>query len=280
MFIKIEVREPSPRCRFPRMESFVYFSESHRDSTIALRVEILSRSGADWMGPIMCLDTFPRSQLWFWLDFQLFFSSVPISRQSPPRFSVLPVDLEQTELVECGVLTKFQIWCVGPKIHLFLPGVHIFRESPPNFKLAECGVLIKKVENSYPDFQLPVSGNRQQIQGAQSCVLTNSKMYVFASDPRFHFLFRMYQNSPLCFSVYLLNREQIEWVPGHCQSWFSTNSRAKFVFLTTILVFFPSVPIFSVHSPCLFDISSNPYFGLKSGQDISAPLSRYPDALT
>ena len=34
-------RGPSPRCRFPRKESFVYFSESHRDSTIALRVEIL-----------------------------------------------------------------------------------------------------------------------------------------------------------------------------------------------------------------------------------------------
>ena len=41
MSIKMQIRGPSPRCLFPRMESFVYFSESHRDSTIALRVEIL-----------------------------------------------------------------------------------------------------------------------------------------------------------------------------------------------------------------------------------------------
>ena len=40
MTIKIEIRGPSPRCLFHRKESFVYFSESHRDSTIALRVEI------------------------------------------------------------------------------------------------------------------------------------------------------------------------------------------------------------------------------------------------
>ena len=39
--IKIEIRGPSPRCLFPRKASFAYFSESHRDSTIALRVEIL-----------------------------------------------------------------------------------------------------------------------------------------------------------------------------------------------------------------------------------------------
>ena len=44
MSIKIEIRGPSlaPRCLYPRKESFVYFSKSHRDSTIALRVEILS----------------------------------------------------------------------------------------------------------------------------------------------------------------------------------------------------------------------------------------------
>ena len=40
MSIKTEIRGPSPRCLFPRKELFVYFSESHRDSTIALRVEI------------------------------------------------------------------------------------------------------------------------------------------------------------------------------------------------------------------------------------------------
>ena len=48
MSIKIEIRGPSPRCRFPRMESFVYFSECRRDSTIALRVEILLLSGLLW----------------------------------------------------------------------------------------------------------------------------------------------------------------------------------------------------------------------------------------
>jgi len=41
MSIKIEIRGPSPRRLCPRKESFVYFSESHRDSTIALRVGIL-----------------------------------------------------------------------------------------------------------------------------------------------------------------------------------------------------------------------------------------------
>jgi len=44
MSIKIEIRGPSPRCIFPRKEPFVYFSESHRDPTIALRVEIYSLS--------------------------------------------------------------------------------------------------------------------------------------------------------------------------------------------------------------------------------------------
>jgi len=46
MSIKIEIRGPSPRCLFPSKESFAYFSESHRDSTIALRVEILSLCAA------------------------------------------------------------------------------------------------------------------------------------------------------------------------------------------------------------------------------------------
>jgi len=40
MSIKIEIRGPSSRCLYPKKEYFVYFSESHRDSTIALRVEI------------------------------------------------------------------------------------------------------------------------------------------------------------------------------------------------------------------------------------------------
>ena len=43
MSIKIEIRGPSPRCLYPRKESFVYFSESLRDSTITLRVETLFR---------------------------------------------------------------------------------------------------------------------------------------------------------------------------------------------------------------------------------------------
>jgi len=41
MSIKIEIHWLSPLSLFPRKESFVYFSESHRDSTIALRVKIL-----------------------------------------------------------------------------------------------------------------------------------------------------------------------------------------------------------------------------------------------
>ena len=41
MSIKMEIRGPSPCCLFPRKEPFVYFSGSHRNSTIALRVEIL-----------------------------------------------------------------------------------------------------------------------------------------------------------------------------------------------------------------------------------------------
>ena len=41
MSIKIEIRGPSPHCPCPRKESFVYFSGSHRISTITLRVEIL-----------------------------------------------------------------------------------------------------------------------------------------------------------------------------------------------------------------------------------------------
>jgi len=36
-----EIRGPSPRCLFHNQESFVYFSESHRDCKITLRVEIL-----------------------------------------------------------------------------------------------------------------------------------------------------------------------------------------------------------------------------------------------
>ena len=39
--IKIETHGPSPHCLFPRKESFEYFSGSHRNSTIALHVEIL-----------------------------------------------------------------------------------------------------------------------------------------------------------------------------------------------------------------------------------------------
>jgi len=41
MSIKFEIRGPSPRCLSTRKELYVYFSESHRDSTIALRMEIL-----------------------------------------------------------------------------------------------------------------------------------------------------------------------------------------------------------------------------------------------
>ena len=49
MSIKIEIRELSPRCLYPRKESFVYFSESLRESTIALRVEISSLCAASRM---------------------------------------------------------------------------------------------------------------------------------------------------------------------------------------------------------------------------------------
>jgi len=48
MFIKTGIRGPSSRCFFTRQEPFVHFSESRRDSTIALRMEILSHSAVTW----------------------------------------------------------------------------------------------------------------------------------------------------------------------------------------------------------------------------------------
>jgi len=58
MSIKIEIRGPSPRCLFTIKESFVYFIESHRDSTIALRMEILSTFRATTQG-MWCVCSWP-----------------------------------------------------------------------------------------------------------------------------------------------------------------------------------------------------------------------------
>ena len=55
MSVTLQIRRPSPRSLSPSNDSFVYFSESNRDSTVTLRVERLSPSLSHSLSLSLCL---------------------------------------------------------------------------------------------------------------------------------------------------------------------------------------------------------------------------------